>query len=91
MLTLEIPCEVVEAMVEQARAKAPVEACGILAGEAHRVRRLYRMSNADNSRDHFMMAPAEQFGAIKKIRAAGLQMLAIYHSHPATAARLKRK
>jgi len=87
MLTLEIPREVLDAMVEHAKAEAPVEACGILAGEAHRVQRLYRMNNMDHSCDHFMMAPVEQFRVVKEIRAAGLQMLAIFHSHPATSAR----
>src|SRR3972149_2592077 len=33
------------------------------------------------------MEPAEQFAAVKDMRAAGFDMLAIYHSHPATAAR----
>jgi len=34
-----------------------------------------------------MMAPEEQFKVVKDIRAAGRQMLAIYHSHPETPAR----
>ncbi|MBE0535275.1 MAG: M67 family metallopeptidase [Phycisphaerae bacterium] len=74
-------------MADQARAIAPVEACGILAGVDRRVTRLYEMTNVDNSSDHFMMNPAEQFSVIKLIRAAGLKMIAVYHSHPATPAR----
>jgi proteasome lid subunit RPN8/RPN11 len=35
-----------------------------------------------------MMEPEEQFKIVKDIRAAGLDMLAIYHSHPQTPARL---
>lgn len=87
MLALEIPRAVIDEMIEQARAEAPVEACGILAGRTQRVQRLYRMTNVDHSSDHFMMEPAEQFRVAKDIRAAGLQMLAIYHSHPETPAR----
>jgi proteasome lid subunit RPN8/RPN11 len=34
-----------------------------------------------------MMAPEEQFKVVKDIRSAGLEMLAIYHSHPETPAR----
>ncbi len=87
MLNLEIPRDILAGMIEQARAEAPVEACGILAGEPPRVRKLYKMTNADHSSDHFAMAPAEQFKVVREIRASGLQMLAIYHSHPATPAR----
>ncbi len=83
MLRLEIPQEVYRQMIEQAVAEAPVEACGILAGTDHRVRRLYPMTNAERRCDHYMMEPSEQFAVVKDIRAAGLQMLAIYHSHPA--------
>ena len=84
---MEISSDVFEQMVAQARAQAPIEACGILAGEYNKVERLYEMANVDNSNDHFMMEPAEQFKVVKDIRSAGLKMLAIYHSHPTTPAR----
>ncbi len=74
-------------MVAQAKAQAPVETCGILAGRGDRVEKLYEMTNVDNSSDHFMMEPKEQFAVAKNIRAAGLEPLAIYHSHPETPAR----
>ena len=80
-------CAMVEEMIQQAKAEAPVEACGILAGRDHQVERLYKIKNTDNSNDHFMMAPAEQFAVVKDIRSAELEMLAIYHSHPETPAR----
>ena len=87
MLRIEIPQDVIDAMIEQARSEVPVEACGILAGTEQRVQRMFRMTNADRSGDHFTMAPAEQFDTVKEIRTAGLRMLAIYHSHPETPAR----
>ena len=74
-------------MLAQARAEAPVEACGILTGHENRVLELYKMTNSDQSTDHFMMAPEEQFAVVKDIRTKGLEMLAIYHSHPETPAR----
>lgn len=37
---------------------------------------------ADAASDHFMMEPTEQFAVVKDIRSEGLEMLAIYHSHP---------
>jgi len=87
MLNLEIPKVIFEQMIAQVKAEASIEACGILAGSYSRVEKLYKMTNADKSSDHFMMEPAEQFKVVKDIRSAGLKMLAIYHSHPQTPAR----
>ncbi len=78
-------------MLKQAEAEAPIEACGILAGSDSKVEKLYKMTNTDKRGDHFMMEPAEQFKVAKDIRSAGLKMLAIYHSHPATPARLSQE
>jgi len=88
MLKLEIPANIFEQMVAQAKALAPIEACGILAGSDSKVEKLYKMTNVDNSSNHFMMELREQFAVVKDIRSAGLEMLAIYHSHPETPARL---
>ena len=87
MLKLEIPNTIFQQMVAQAKALAPVEDCGILAGSSGKVEKLYQMTNTDNSSTHYMMDPKEQFAAVKDIRSAGLEMLAIYHSHPETLAR----
>ena len=56
-------------------------------GEGESVAAIYRMTNTDASNEHFMMEPREQFAVIKDLRAKGLTMLAIYHSHPETPAR----
>jgi [CysO sulfur-carrier protein]-S-L-cysteine hydrolase len=45
------------------------------------------MTNADQSNEHFMMDPREQFAVMKEMRGKGLEMLAIYHSHPESPAR----
>lgn len=87
MLKLKIPGNIFEQILQQAKVEAPIEACGILAGRKGLVERLYKMTNADKSCDHFTMEPEEQFKVVKDIRAAGLEMLAIYHSHPETPAR----
>ena len=87
MKKLEIPTEIFQQMITQARELAPIEACGILAGRNSIVEKYYKMTNVDNSRTHFMMEPKEQFATVKDIRSAGLEMLAIYHSHPETPAR----
>ena len=87
MLELVVPNNIFEQILQQAKAEVPIEACGILAGNNSKVRKLYKMANIDKSSDHFMMAPEEQFKVVKDMRSAGLEMLAIYHSHPASPAR----
>ena len=87
MLKLTITKGIFEEMLKQARAEAPIEACGILAGKSGQVGKLYKMTNADLSNEHFTMTPEEQFIVVKDIRANDLEMLAIYHSHPETPAR----
>jgi proteasome lid subunit RPN8/RPN11 len=87
MLKLEIPNNIFRQMLQQAEIQVPIEACGILAGKDGLVEKLYKMTNLDQSGDHFMMEPKEQFAIVKDIRVAGLEMLAIYHSHPESPAR----
>ncbi len=87
MKELQIPNNIFEQMLRQAKAQTPIEACGILAGKDCVIEKLYEMTNADQSSTHFMMKPEEQFNVAKDIRSTGLDMLAIYHSHPETPAR----
>ena len=87
MADLLIPQHIVDAMVNQARREAPVEACGILSGRGLTVLNLHEMTNSDGSEDHFTMVPAEQFAVAKRIRAEQEELLAVYHSHPASPAR----
>jgi len=88
---LEIPNGIWEDLIARARAAAPIEACGILAGRDPRVERIYPMTNADRSGEHFSLLPEEQFAVARDIRRRGLAMLALYHSHPATPARMSEE
>ena len=84
---LQIPKEIFDKILYHAKARKPIESCGILAGRAGLVDSFYEMTNTDSSGEHFMLAPTEQFVVAKAIRAAGSEMLAVYHSHPTTPAR----
>ena len=75
-----------EAIVEQCRREFPNEACGILAGKAQRVEKIYEMTNAEKSSEIFFMDAKEQLKVMKEIRTLGLEMVAIYHSHVASQA-----
>ena len=79
---LRIPRDLADIIVQHARQGFPLEVCGILGGKDGAVSSLYRMTNTDKSNEHFMMDPKEQFAVMNKMRGAGLEMLAVYHSHP---------
>lgn len=78
-------------MVRAARDAAPLEACGLLAGRDCHITQFYSLTNADTSSVHYSMIPEEQFAAVKDIRKLGLQMLAIWHSHPDTLAQVSQE
>jgi len=87
-MQLEISRSDYLAMLAAAQKAAPCEACGLLAGQNGKIFKFYELTNLDASPEHFSMDPAEQFAALKDMRANGLEMLAAWHSHPATPARM---
>ena len=84
---LRIPQSIYHAILDHAREGFPLEVCGILGGNDGTVDIAFPMTNTDASNEHFMMDPREQFSVIKELRAKGLAMAAIYHSHPESPAR----
>ncbi len=84
MLTLDrATCE---AMVAQARAEAPNECCGLLAGRDGRVRQRYPVTNAEASPYRYNMDSRELLRAMRAMDEQGWELLAIYHSHTHTPA-----
>ncbi|MEK6558223.1 MAG: M67 family metallopeptidase [Candidatus Margulisiibacteriota bacterium] len=65
----------------------PYEACGYLVGKAGVVHEVIPMTNVDHSEEHFSLDPKEQFAVVKKVRADQREILAVYHTHPASGAR----
>jgi proteasome lid subunit RPN8/RPN11 len=63
--------------------QAPLEACGLLAGENNRVEEVLRIRNAAQSPVLFRMEPREQLQALRWIDEQGLELIGIFHSHPA--------
>ncbi len=84
---MKIPQSIHDDIITHAREGFPLEVCGILGGQNGVVSTIYRMTNTDASNEHFMMDPKEQFAVVKELRARGLAMAAIYHSHPESPAR----
>lgn len=86
MPPLRIPADVLAAVVAHARAEAPLECCGLLAGAADgRVSYHFPVRNDLASPTEYLTNARDLLAASKAVRAAGAEVLAIYHSHPATA------
>ena len=84
---ISVTAAVQDAIIAHARADAPVEACGYLAGPDGTASVAIPLKNVDASPEHFTLDPAEQFAAVRQLRAEGLRLRAVYHSHPASPSR----
>lgn len=82
---MRIPKPVYAQMIEHAKKGYPNEACGILAGKnLEEASVFYPMRNADESSISYFMDPREQLQVFKTMRARGLEMNGIFHSHVAS-------
>jgi proteasome lid subunit RPN8/RPN11 len=87
---LILPFSVYEPMIDQAKAELPNECCGLLAGtvDANGVARViqhYPLINSAASPVLFESDPRSMFDALRALDRAGLEILAVYHSHPTSA------
>jgi proteasome lid subunit RPN8/RPN11 len=70
------------AMQRHINFEAPLEACGMLGGKQEVVELVLPVKNAAASRIRFQMEPKAQLRALEQIEGEGLELLAIFHSHP---------
>ena len=74
-------------MVRQVIKEAPFEACGMLggtrSGDVLRAERLYPTRNQLKSRVKYQINPVDQLKVFNDLEKKGLELVAIYHSHPA--------
>jgi proteasome lid subunit RPN8/RPN11 len=61
----------------------PLEACGLLAGKNQRVEKIIPVRNQAESPVRFVMDPYEQLEAFQWMDANSLDLVGIFHSHPA--------
>jgi proteasome lid subunit RPN8/RPN11 len=62
--------------------EAPLEACGLLGGKNQTVELVLPVKNIAASRVRFKMDPRAQLRAMDQIESEGLDLVAIFHSHP---------
>lgn len=88
---LKIPENIFAAIIEHSKADYPIEACGYLVGNNDTVIDIIKMTNIDKSNEHFTFDPKEQFQAVKYARSKGANLIAVYHSHPDSPARMSQE
>ncbi len=79
---LYIPKVFLERIIAHAAQEYPEECCGILAGKAGRISKVYPMKNIERSSQAFFMDPEEQYQVFQEMEREKLELLGIYHSHP---------
>jgi proteasome lid subunit RPN8/RPN11 len=72
---------------EYARKADPAECCGLIGGAGEQVSSIYPLHNvAADPNVSYEAAPDDLFAAQRQMRDRGEELLAIYHSHPRSAA-----
>jgi proteasome lid subunit RPN8/RPN11 len=84
---LVLPRPILTAMLAQAEAERPLECCGLLAGAVDAggigvVQVRYPLVNAAASPVEYLSDGRSMFEADRDMRRRGLDVLAVYHSHP---------
>lgn len=82
---LVIPAAVLAELIAHCRAGLPCEAGGLLAGVAGQVSHHFPLRNALASPTRFLSDATDTIAAAKACRLAGVEVLAVYHSHPTSA------
>ena len=82
LAALVVPEELRLKMIEHAEREAPREAVGMLAGRGPVVERVTPLRNCASHQHAFFADPYEQFKAERSFARDGLEVVALYHSHP---------
>ena len=82
MQTLTLSHALLDEMLAHVNRLFPEEACGLVGGLDGRAARLYPVENVRHSPVAFEMEPVQQIKALLAMEAEGLELIAIYHSHP---------
>jgi proteasome lid subunit RPN8/RPN11 len=81
--SIQVQTGALQSMVDHARQDSRIECCGLLAGREGIITRAFPAENvAVNRATRYEVATKQIVLLMREIRAAGLEMLGIYHSHP---------
>lgn len=82
-MAMTLAAGIAAAIEAHARAEAPRECCGLLVGLDGRIHYAIPTRNIAERPTRYEIDPIEHFPVIREARAAGLDVLGAYHSHPA--------
>jgi proteasome lid subunit RPN8/RPN11 len=82
MPRLVMDARLLDEMTAHTQVCLPEEACGLLGGKENRLSCFYPVENRLHSPVRFQMEPQQQWQAFIALEQAGLELLAIMHSHP---------
>ncbi len=85
-MALVLDQQYIDQMITHARADAPNECCGIIAGKDGRPMRLYRAINAEASPYRYSVDAKDLLRIHRDADSRGWEFLVIYHSHTHTEA-----
>jgi [CysO sulfur-carrier protein]-S-L-cysteine hydrolase len=85
-VALTVKRDQLECIISQARAEAPNECCGMLAGQGGVILEVFPGRNTDQSPKTYLMHPEDQLRAFRVMDEKGWDLVGIYHSHPHTVA-----
>ena len=83
---MKIQLHVLAGIIGHARDAAPLECCGLLAGNDELIDEYICTDNIRASEVAYQVNPVEHLAAIKRLRARGRVIVGAYHSHPRTPA-----
>src|SRR5690348_3060207 len=83
MHSLHLTREQLQIMIGHVQHHAPLEACGLLAGRHASVEKMFLVQNQARSAVRYVMDPLEQLNAFAWIESHQMELLGIFHSHPA--------
>ena len=83
MHSLHLTREQLQIMIGHVQNHAPLEACGLLAGRHASVEKIFLVQNQARSAVRYVMNPLEQLNAFAWIESHQMELLGIFHSHPA--------
>ncbi len=83
MQSLSLSKEQLQHMVAYVDTHAPLESCGLLAGRDSKVEKIFFVQNQAHSAARYVMDPIEQLNAFEWIDSNDMNLLGIFHSHPA--------
>ena len=83
MKTISLTAAQIRQLVGIAKDALPNESCAVLLGHNDKVAKILPMRNIDESPVTFSIEPTELLHAYNLAESKGMQVIAIFHSHPA--------